>query len=132
MRGRMRPQSASISLSIHVAAVIALLLVNAAVSHQARVLNEIDRFVFARLEKEGLAPQAEADRHTLARRLSLDLTGLPPTWEQVQAFVKDTSPNAYEKLVDRLLASPHYGERLTAYWLDMVRFADTRGYHGDQ
>ena len=82
------------------------------VSQTDRARNEIDRFVLARLERERLSPQVEADRYTLARRLSLDLTGLPPSWEEVQAFVKDTSPNAYEKLVDRLLTSPHYGEHM--------------------
>ena len=68
---------------------------------------------------------------TLARRLSFDLTGLPPTVEEVESFVNDSSPDAYEKVVDRLLASPHYGERMAMYWLDMVRYADTNGYHGD-
>jgi len=94
--------------------------------------NAIDRFVLARLESNGLPPSAPADRRTLIRRLSLDLTGLPPTPQEVDAFLRDTSPNAYEKVVDRLLASPHYGERLAAYWLDLVRYADTVGYHGDQ
>ena len=84
------------------------------------------------LEAKGIAPSPEADRRTLLRRLSLDLTGLPPTPEEVDAFVDDTSPDAYEKLVDRLLASPHYGERMAVPWLDLVRFADTVGYHGDQ
>ena len=78
-----------------------------------------------------LLPAPEADRVTLIRRLSFDLTGLPPTPEEVDAFVKDQTPDAYEKLVDRLLASPHYGERMAAYWLDLVRYADTAGYHSD-
>ena len=78
-----------------------------------------------------MRPSPEADRVTLIRRLCFDLTGLPPTPEQVDAFVGDPSPDAYEALVDRLLASPHYGERMAAYWLDLVRFADTTGYHGD-
>jgi hypothetical protein len=94
--------------------------------------NEIDRFILARLKREGLTPATEADRRTLMRRLSFDLTGLPPSYEEVQAFVSDRSPDAYEKVVDRLLASERYGERLAVYWLDLVRYADTRGYHGDQ
>jgi len=94
--------------------------------------NEIDRFILARLKREGLAPTAEADRRTLLRRLSFDLTGLPPSYEEVAAFASDRSPGAYEKVVDRLLASERYGERLAVYWLDLVRYADTRGYHGDQ
>lgn len=94
--------------------------------------NWIDAFLFARLEWEELSPSAEADRRTLARRLYFDLTGLPPTPEQVEAFVNDKTPDAYEKLVDKLLASEHYGERMAMYWLDLVRYADTVGYHGDQ
>jgi hypothetical protein len=93
--------------------------------------NEIDYFVLARLEKEGLTPNPEADKPTLIRRATLDLTGLPPTIEEVDAFLCDKSPRAYEKLVDRLLASPHYGERLAANWLDLARYADTSGYHFD-
>ncbi len=92
----------------------------------------IDRFILTRLEAEGLRPAAEADRVTLIRRLSFDLLGLPPTPEEVQAFVKDQSDDAYERLVDRLLASPRYGERMAMWWLDLVRYADTVGYHGDQ
>lgn len=95
-------------------------------------LNPIDRFILARLQDEGLGPSPGADRPTLVRRLSLDLTGLPPTPEEVDAFVLDRDPKAYDKLVDRLLASPHYGERMAVYWLDMVRYADTDGYHGDR
>jgi hypothetical protein len=94
--------------------------------------NEIDRFVLARLEKEGLKPSSPADRYTIVRRLYLDLIGLPPTPEQVDAFVKDTSPKAYEKLVDQLLASPHYGERWARRWLDLARYADTNGYEKDR
>ncbi len=93
--------------------------------------NEIDRFVLARLEKEGLSPQSEADRYTLARRLHLDLIGLPPTWDEVQAFVKDSSADAYAKMVDRLLASPHYGEHMARGWLDLARYADSNGYQVD-
>src|SRR5205085_3994386 len=77
-------------------------------------------------------PSPEADKRTLLRRLSLDLIGLPPTPEEVRAFLADNSPAAYERQVDRLLKSPHYGERMAAPWLDVVRFADTVGYHGDQ
>ncbi len=95
-------------------------------------LSEIDRFILAGLEREGLRPALEADRPTLLRRLSYDLTGLPPTPQEVQAFLNDGSELAYEHLVDRLLASEHFGERMAMYWLDLVRFADTVGYHGDQ
>ncbi len=97
----------------------------------AVVHNDIDRFILARLDQEGLSPAAEADRETLIRRLSLDLTGLPPTWPEVESFVKDTSPNAYETLVDRLLASPHYGEHMARGWLDLARYADSNGYQVD-
>ncbi|MEP6663242.1 MAG: DUF1549 domain-containing protein, partial [Verrucomicrobiota bacterium] len=95
------------------------------------VKNPIDNFILARLEQEGLKPAPEADRRTLARRVSLDLTGLPPTPEEVDAFVKDKSSNAYEKLVDRLLASPQWGEHRGRYWLDAARYADTHGIHID-
>ena len=91
----------------------------------------IDRFVLARLEKEGLSPSAEADLETLIRRVTLDLTGLPPTPQEVDAFLADSSPDAYERLVDRLLASPRYGERQALAWLDVARFADTSGYQTD-
>lgn len=94
--------------------------------------NEIDRFVLARLEKEGLKPSGTADRYTLVRRLYLDLIGLPPTPEEADAFVKDSSRDAYEKLVDRLLASAHYGERWGRRWLDLARYADTNGYEKDR
>ncbi len=93
--------------------------------------NGIDSFILARLEKEGLRPSPEADRPTLLRRLSFDLTGLPPTPAEVDAFVNDKSPNAYEKVVDRLLGSVHYGERMAQNWLDLARYADTNGYHID-
>jgi hypothetical protein len=95
------------------------------------VRNPIDRFVLARLEAGGLHPAPEADRRTLARRLSLDLTGLPPTPEFVEAFVNDPSPKAYEELVTRLLDSPRWGEHRARYWLDAARYADTNGYHFD-
>lgn len=94
--------------------------------------NPVDAFVLRRLSEKGFLPSPEADRVTLIRRLSFDLRGLPPTPEEVERFTGDTSPNAYEKLVDRMLASPHYGERMAVDWLDQVRYADTNGYHSDQ
>jgi hypothetical protein len=94
--------------------------------------NWIDRFLLARLEREGVPPAGDADRVTLIRRVSFDLTGLPPTPGEVDAFVADRSPMAWEQLIDRLLASDAFGERLAVYWLDLVRFADTVGLHGDQ
>jgi hypothetical protein len=93
--------------------------------------NPIDAFVFARLEKEGLKPSPEADRPTLIRRVYLDLIGLLPSPVEVEAFVTDKSPDAYEKLVDRLLASPHYGERQARHWLDLARYADSNGFTVD-
>ena len=93
--------------------------------------NPIDTFILARLEREGLRPSPEADRRTLIRRVTLDLTGLPPTPKEVAAFLADRRPDAYERLVDRLLASPHYGERMAVPWLDLARYADTNGYHID-
>ncbi len=101
------------------------------VAHKDWAKNEIDYFILAKLEREGLEPSPEADRRTLIRRASLDLTGLPPTPEEVEAFVADESPEAYEKLVDRLLESPHYGEQMARRWLDVARYADTNGYHID-
>ena len=92
----------------------------------------IDRFVLAKLDAEGLAPAPEADRTTLLRRLHLDITGLPPTPAEVDAFIADKSPRAYEKQVDRLLASPHYGERWARQWLDAARYADSDGYEKDK
>ncbi len=93
---------------------------------------KIDRFILARLEKEGLKPSPEADKHTLLRRVTFDLTGLPPSPEEIDAFVADESENAYEKVVDRLLSSPHYGEQVASYWLDAARYADTDGYQNDR
>lgn len=93
--------------------------------------NPIDRFILARLEAAGLTPATAADRRTLARRVSLDLTGLPPKPERVDAFVADKSPDAYAKFVDELLASPHYGEHRARYWLDAARYGDTHGLHVD-
>jgi hypothetical protein len=98
-------------------------------SHWAR--NEIDRFIEAKLHDEGLVPAPEANRETLIRRLSFDVTGLPPTPEQIDAFLNDTSPDAYERLVDQMLDSHHYGERYARHWLDLVRYADSDGYRID-
>ena len=95
------------------------------------IRNPIDRFVMARLEKDRLAPAPPADRATLIRRLTLNLIGLPPSPEEVDAFLADVTPNAYEALVDRLLASPHYGERMAMDWLDGARYADTNGFADD-
>jgi hypothetical protein len=99
-----------------------------AVTRAAWVRTPLDAFILARLEKEGLAPAPEADRRTYIRRVTLDLTGLPPTPEEIDAFIHDTSPTAYEKLADRLLGSPAYGERWARHWLDVVRFAESHGY----
>jgi hypothetical protein len=93
----------------------------------SRAVNEIDHYIYARLVQEGLSPSSEADRETLINRVALDLTGLPPTLKEVDAFVNDKDPNAYEKLVDRLLVSIEYAERQTNIWLDVARYADTRG-----
>lgn len=93
--------------------------------------NEIDRFILARLDARGLKPSPEADKTTLIRRVTLDLTGLPPTLAEVDAFLADTSADAYERLVDRLLASQRYGEHMTRFWLDAARFGDTHGMHLD-
>jgi hypothetical protein len=98
---------------------------------EAWVKNDVDRFVLAKLEAVGLRPSREADRATLIRRVTLDLVGLPPTPEESASFVRDDSPHAYEQLIDRLLASPHYGERWGRHWLDLARYADTSGFHND-
>ncbi len=98
---------------------------------KSQISNPIDNFILARLEKEGIAPSPEADRVTLIRRLSLDLTGLPPSPREVDDFVNDPTPDAYDKLVDRLLDSPHYGERAGRWWLDQARYADSNGYSID-
>ena len=99
---------------------------------KAIIRNPIDAFVITRLEKEKLAPSPEADRYTLIRRLSLDLTGLPPRPDEVAGFVNDSRADAYERLVDRLLASPHFGERWGRHWLDIARYADSDGYEKDR
>jgi hypothetical protein len=101
------------------------------VKDKSWVRNPIDNFILARLEAEGLKPSPEADRATLLRRLSFDLTGLPPTPAEIDSFLADKSPDAYEKRVDQLLASPHYGERMAMQWLDLARYSDTHGYHID-
>jgi mono/diheme cytochrome c family protein len=101
------------------------------VKDAAEVRNDIDRFIQAELERRAIRPSPPADRHTLIRRVSLDLLGLQPTVAEVRAFVGDSSPGAYEKLVDRLLASPHYGERWGRHWLDQARYADSDGYSID-
>ncbi len=98
---------------------------------KSQIRNPIDAFVRAKLEKESLSPSPEAAKHTLLRRVTLDLTGLPPSLEELDAFVADQSPDAYEKVVDRLLRSPRFGERMVWEWLDAARYADTNGYQGD-
>ena len=101
------------------------------VKQQGWARNPIDRFVLGRLEKNGLKPSPEASRRTLIRRVTFDLTGLPPTSAETEVFLQDINPQAYEHMVDRLLASPHYGERMASPWLDLSRYADTNGYHID-
>ena len=93
--------------------------------------NAIDRFILARLEAKGIGPSKEASRETLARRVSLDLRGLPPTLKEVDGYVKDSSPKAYERMVDRMLSSSRYGEKMTRIWMDLARYGDTNGYHYD-
>lgn len=102
------------------------------VKNKKAVRNPIDAFIIENLEAKGFKPSREADRRTLLRRLSLDLIGLPPTPDEMAAFLSDKRPDAYERQVERLLASPHFGERMAVPWLDTVRFSDTVGYHGDQ
>jgi mono/diheme cytochrome c family protein len=101
------------------------------VSHPGWGANPIDAFLLAKMKAKGLKPSPRADRRTLIRRAYLDLTGLPPGPEEVEAFVKDSSPGAWERLIDRLLASPHYGERWARHWLDLVRYADSGGFEFD-
>jgi hypothetical protein len=103
-----------------------------AVRDRAWTRNAIDNFVLTRLEKEGIAPSPEASKLTLLRRVSLDLTGLPPSPREIEEFVGDNRPDAYERLVDRLLDSPHYGEKWARYWLDLARYADSDGYEKDR
>ena len=102
------------------------------VKQSSWVRNPIDRFVLSRLEKEGLSPSREADDATLLRRVSLDLTGIPPASSETRSYMADPDPRKYERLLDRLLASPRYGERMAWDWLDAARYADTNGYQGDR
>src|SRR5205814_7343642 len=95
------------------------------------IRNDIDKFIVARLEREKLTPSPEAPRAALLRRVSLDLIGLPPTPEEIATFATDTAPTAYEKQIDRLLASPQFGERWASLWLDLARYADTKVYEKD-
>jgi mono/diheme cytochrome c family protein len=134
-QGAIWPDSATVStakIETHWAYVKPIRPTPPAVKNAAWVRNRIDAFVLAKLEKEGLAPSPEADRTTLIRRVYLDLIGLPPSPAEVDAFVHDPSPNAYEGVVDRLLANPHYGERWARHWLDIARYADTNGYEKDR
>ena len=100
-------------------------------NRKSEVKNSIDAFILARLEKDGLKPSPEADKTTLIRRVTFDLTGLPPTAAEIDGFLADQTPDAYGKLVARLLASPRYGEKMAVHWLDLSRYADTHGYHLD-
>src|SRR5262249_24955721 len=102
-----------------------------AVKNSAWVRTPVDAFILAELEKHGLQPAPEADRRTLARRVCLDLTGLPPAPAEVEAFANDPQPDAYERFVDQLLQSPRWGEHRARYWLDYARYADTHGIHFD-
>ena len=93
--------------------------------------SDIDRFVLARIEREGLIPSEESDQERLLRRVTLDLTGLPPTLEEIDDFLSDNTPGSYERVVDRLLDSEAYGERMATEWMDLSRYADSHGYHAD-
>ena len=101
-------------------------------ANQKWVHNSIDAFVLAKLKKTQLTPSSQADRRTLIRRLSYDLTGLPPSPAEVKAYVEDQTPDAYEKVVNRLLASPHYGERWARHWLDVVHYGESHGFEYNQ
>ncbi len=129
-QGAVWPDSASVKIEQHWAFVKPERPALPATKFKAN--NPIDNFVFAMLEKQGLTPSPETDKTTLLRRVSLDLIGLPPSPKEVDDFLADKSPNAYQKVVDRLLASPHYGERWGRWWLDAARYADTNGYEKDR
>jgi len=103
-----------------------------AVKNQQWVQNAIDAFVLQKLEAQNLQPNPRAGKLTLLRRTTIDMTGLPPTQEEIQQYLSDQSPNAWEKVVDRLLASPQYGERWARHWLDVARYADSNGFRGDE
>lgn len=126
------PSSGAANPAVHWAYVKPMRPAVPAVARAEWVRSPIDAFVLARLEREGLSPSPEAPRETLLRRLSLDLVGLPPTTAEIDAFLADTRPGAYDRVVDRLLASPHFGERWARPWLDLARYADTNGYEKDQ
>jgi mono/diheme cytochrome c family protein len=102
------------------------------VTHPERILNPIDAFIEARLEREGLRPVAPADRRTLLRRAYADLLGVPPSPDEAEAFLRDDSADPFEKLIDRLLADPRYGERWARHWLDLVRYGESDGYEDDK
>src|SRR5581483_770008 len=101
------------------------------VQQRAWIKTPVDAFILAKLESKGLKPALPADKITLLRRATFDLTGLPPTPEEVKAFLADKSPRAFEKVVDRLLASPHYGEKWARHWLDLARYAESDGFKAD-
>src|SRR5205085_2536568 len=103
-----------------------------AAKNKAWTKTPIDAFILAKLEENNLKPNPSADRLTLLRRVTEDFTGLPPSPEEIQQFLSDQAPNAYEKVVDRLLASPHYGERWGRHWLDLARYADSNGFKADE
>ncbi len=128
---RLEPDALTSGGAMHWAFVKPEKHVPAVVRNQEWGRNGIDNFILSKLEEEGLEPAIEADRRVLIRRLYFDLLGVPPPWKQVKAFVADTSPNAYQQLVDRLLDDPRYGERWARLWLDLARFADSNGYEGD-
>jgi hypothetical protein len=102
------------------------------VRNKAWVKTDVDAFILAALESKGIRPAPAADKITLLRRVTFDLTGLPPTPQEVRAFVADRSPKAFEKVVERLLASPHYGEKWARHWLDLARYAESEGFKSDE
>ncbi len=126
-----RPENVATGQSTHWAFQPLVRPADPQVKNRAWIRNPIDGFILARLEKEGIAPSPEADRITLIRRLSLDLTGLPPSIAEIDAFLADMRPDAYERIVERFLQSPHYGERWGRHWLDLARYADSNGFNID-